>query len=69
METLATIVILAPIFLPLITKVGIDPVFFGIFWVITNEVALLSPPLGEPVHCPKSVGHQLRAGGQGRFPT
>ncbi len=46
METLATIVILAPIFLPLITRVGIDPVFFGIFWVITNEVALLSPPLG-----------------------
>lgn len=69
METLATIVILAPIFLPLITKVGIDPVFFGIFWVITNEVALLSPPLGvNPVHCPKPVGHQLRAGGQGRFP-
>ena len=23
---------------------------------------------GEPVHCPKPVGHQLRAGGQGRFP-
>lgn len=46
METLATIVILAPIFLPLILRVGIDPVFFGIFWVITNEVALLSPPLG-----------------------
>ncbi len=46
METLATIVILAPIFLPLVTQVGIDPVFFGIFWVITNEVALLSPPLG-----------------------
>lgn len=46
METLATIVILAPIFLPLIRQVGIDPVFFGIFWVITNEVALLSPPLG-----------------------
>lgn len=46
METLATIVILAPIFLPLVRQVGIDPVFFGIFWVITNEVALLSPPLG-----------------------
>ncbi len=46
METLATIVILAPIFLPLILQVGIDPVFFGIFWVVTNEVALLSPPLG-----------------------
>lgn len=46
METLATIVILAPIFMPVIEKVGIDPVFFGIMWVMNNEVALLSPPLG-----------------------
>jgi C4-dicarboxylate transporter DctM subunit len=46
METLATIVVLAPIFVPVIKAVGIDPVFFGIFWVLTNEVALLTPPLG-----------------------
>lgn len=46
METLATIVVLAPVFLPIIKAVGIDPVFFGIFWVLTNEVALLTPPLG-----------------------
>jgi C4-dicarboxylate transporter DctM subunit len=46
METLATIVILAPILLPVVMKVGIDPYFFGIIWVMTNEVAMLSPPLG-----------------------
>ncbi|MCH5276312.1 MAG: TRAP transporter large permease [Desulfovibrionaceae bacterium] len=46
METLATIVVLAPVFLPIIKSVGIDPVFFGVFWVLTNEVALLTPPLG-----------------------
>ena len=46
METLATIVILAPVFMPVITQVGIDPIFFGIIWVMVNEVALLSPPLG-----------------------
>ena len=46
METLATIVVLAPVFLPIIKQVGIDPVFFGVFWVLTNEVALLTPPLG-----------------------
>ncbi len=46
METLATIVVLAPVFLPIITSVGIDPVFFGVFWVVTNEIALLTPPLG-----------------------
>ena len=42
METLATIVVLAPVFLPIIKSVGIDPVFFGVFWVITNEIALLT---------------------------
>lgn len=46
METLATIVVLAPVFLPIIKSVGIDPVFFGVFWVVTNEIALLTPPLG-----------------------
>ncbi|SHN68152.1 TRAP transporter large permease [Desulfovibrio litoralis] len=46
MDTLATIVILAPILIPVITKFGIDPIFFGIIWVMANEIALLSPPLG-----------------------
>ena len=46
METLATIVIITPVVLPLITQLGIDPVHFGILLVMTNEVALLSPPLG-----------------------
>lgn len=46
METLATIVIIVPIVLPLITQLGIDPIFFGILLVMTNEVALLTPPLG-----------------------
>ncbi len=49
METLSTIVILVPILLPVITQLGIDPVYFGILWVITNEVALLTPPLGSNV--------------------
>ena len=69
METLATIVILAPIFLPLITKVGIDPVFFGIFWVITNEVALLSPPLGvNPFIAQNLSGISFERVAKGAFP-
>jgi C4-dicarboxylate transporter DctM subunit len=49
MDTLATIVILGPILLPVITHFGIDPVFFGVLWVMANEIALLSPPLGPNV--------------------
>jgi C4-dicarboxylate transporter DctM subunit len=46
METLSTIVLLTPIFLPILKKVGIDPVHFGILFVILSEVGFLTPPLG-----------------------
>lgn len=49
MDTLATIVILGPILIPVVTHFGIDPIFFGILWVMANEVALLTPPLGPNV--------------------
>ena len=46
METLATITIITPIVLPLLHQLGINPIHFGIFLVMTNEVAMLTPPLG-----------------------
>ncbi len=46
METLSTIIILTPILLPLVTRLGVDPIHFGIIFVITNEVAFLTPPVG-----------------------
>lgn len=57
METLSTIVILVPILLPVITQLGIDPVYFGILWVLTNEVALLSPPLGANVFIAMTIAN------------
>ncbi len=45
-ETLATLSILVPVRMSIVTKLGIDPVHFGIFLVLANEVALLSLPLG-----------------------
>ena len=46
METLAAIAILVPIFLPIITEVGIDPLHFGIVMVLTLMIGLLTPPFG-----------------------
>lgn len=46
METLSTIIILVPVLMPMINIVGIDPIHFGIILVVTNEMALLTPPLG-----------------------
>ncbi|ACV69604.1 TRAP transporter large permease [Desulfohalobium retbaense] len=46
METLSTIIILVPVLMPMFSVVGIDPIHFGIILVVTNEMALLTPPLG-----------------------
>lgn len=46
METLATIIILTPILLPVVTQLGVDPIQFGILLIITSEISFLTPPLG-----------------------
>ena len=46
MESLAQIILFTAVFLPLVTSLGIDPVMFGIFTVITCEIGFLTPPLG-----------------------
>lgn len=46
METLSTIIILTPILLPVVVGLGIDPIHFGVIFVVTNEIAFLTPPLG-----------------------
>jgi tripartite ATP-independent transporter DctM subunit len=46
METVAAINILVPVFLPLIEKLGIDPVHFGIIVILNLTIGLLTPPFG-----------------------
>ena len=46
MESLAQIILFTSVFLPLVTNLGVDPVLFGVFTVITCEIGFLTPPLG-----------------------
>ena len=46
MESIAQVVLFTGVFFPLIVSLGIDPVLFGIFTVITCEIGFLTPPLG-----------------------
>lgn len=46
MDTMATIIILTPILLPVMVKLGVHPIHFGIIFVVTNEIAFLTPPVG-----------------------
>ncbi len=47
METLATILILVPVMLPVAYSVGIDPIHFGVVMVCCLGIGFQTPPLGE----------------------
>jgi C4-dicarboxylate transporter DctM subunit len=46
MESLAMIILITPVILPVMGKLDIDPIQFGILLVIATQVGLLTPPLG-----------------------
>lgn len=46
METSASLIILTPVFLPVIQQFGIDPVHFGVVMVTALAIGMLTPPLG-----------------------
>ena len=46
METIAAITILVPVLLPIVVKLGIDPVHFGVVMVLNLMIGLLTPPVG-----------------------
>ena len=41
-----TILILTPILMPVIREAGIDPVYFGVLFIINNSIGLITPPVG-----------------------
>ena len=55
METLSTIVLLTPVFLPVLIKLGVDPVQFGILFVVLSEVGFLTPPLGVNLYVASAI--------------
>ncbi|OGP60751.1 MAG: C4-dicarboxylate ABC transporter permease [Deltaproteobacteria bacterium RBG_13_49_15] len=46
LEVVSTILIVVPIFFPIVQSLGIDPVWFGIIFTINMELALITPPVG-----------------------
>lgn len=56
METLATIMILTPVLLPVMVKLGVDPIHFGIVFVVCCEIGFETPPLGENLFIASGIG-------------
>ncbi|MHC8493372.1 TRAP transporter large permease [Thalassospira sp. SM2505] len=46
LDAMSMLVLTVPIALPMVTAVGVDPIWFGIFIVVMCEIALITPPVG-----------------------
>jgi len=55
LEGYSMLVLSMPIFFPVITQLGIDPIWFGVLAVVTLEMGLISPPVGVNIFIVKSV--------------
>lgn len=51
-----TILILTPVLMPIIIKAGIDPVYFGVMFIINCCIGLLTPPIGVVLNVVSGVG-------------
>jgi len=51
-----TILILTPVLMPLVKAAGIDPVYFGVLFMINNAIGLITPPVGVVLNTVAGVG-------------
>ena len=56
MDSIASIIILTPILMPIIKAAGIDPIHFGVIFVLNVVIGLNTPPVGICLYVTSSVG-------------
>ena len=56
MDLSPTVLILVPLFMPVIKMAGIDPVYFGLMFVINCSIGLITPPVGTVLNVVCGVG-------------
>ena len=56
MDMAPTILILTPVLMPIVKAAGIDPVYFGVVFMINNAIGLITPPVGTVLSTVAGVG-------------
>jgi tripartite ATP-independent transporter DctM subunit len=56
MDMTPTILIMTPVLMPVIKAAGIDPVYFGVLFIMNNAIGLVTPPVGTVLNVVAGVG-------------
>jgi tripartite ATP-independent transporter DctM subunit len=59
MDSMALIVVMIPIFYPLVIKFGFDPIWFGVIVVLVGEMGVITPPVGVNVFVIKGIAQDI----------
>jgi TRAP-type C4-dicarboxylate transport system permease large subunit len=62
MEELSMILLTVPVFFPVITALGFDPLWFGILVVIVVQIGMISPPVGMNIFVVKNLLNHISIG-------
>ena len=55
LDFIPTILILTPVLMPLVKAAGIDPVYFGVLFIMNNAIGLITPPVGTVLNIVSAV--------------
>ncbi|MGP9655852.1 TRAP transporter large permease [Halomonas sp. AOP35-4E-18] len=55
METIAGIILLAPILVPVVMQMGMDPVHFGIVMIMASMIGFATPPVGDNLNVASAI--------------
>jgi len=56
MDMTPTILIMTPVLMPVVKAAGIDPVYFGVLFIMVNAIGLITPPVGTVLNVVAGVG-------------
>ena len=55
MDFTPTVLILTPVLMPVVKQAGIDPVYFGVLFIMNNAIGLVTPPVGTVLNVVCSI--------------
>jgi TRAP-type mannitol/chloroaromatic compound transport system permease large subunit len=55
LDDTAMLIIVAPLYVPLVKKLGFDPIWFGILYTVTCQIAYMTPPFGYNLFLMKAM--------------
>jgi TRAP-type transport system large permease protein len=58
LDFMPTVLILTPVLMPVVKQAGIDPIYFGVLFIMNNAIGLLTPPVGTVLNVVAGVARE-----------